>query len=305
VIDPHWAGVASEFPDTNQYHPPKDFGAIATALRDTRPLEFRVMNGSVDSIDSAAAMTLKGAEARGTITMGYVFGPWNIDHFLALYSPKEGRIPEVDFETNGPPLTAKAAEDAVIKLHAAWGVWPVFYCGYYPWVAVGQPTGTALENCLWLPPRYSNVPPQRPRGLGSAFGWQDNDGTDRYPRPAGAHITFPGIGSCDMNTMNISVAELHALANGGTVALDPVADKATFKTMLDDVFGTPSEAYWERFLIGLGDGAQGRPDRRQSDTLPEGIKPPYGAGYDFSQRSGGDLTKHHHEGGTTGDAVAG
>ncbi len=180
------------------------------------------------------------------------------------------------------------------KLHAEWGRWPVFY-GHSTWIAAGEPAGTAVENCLYWGADYTGSL-SVPRGVGRPFAHQFA-ASSKGPRP----WHFPGVADNpalrgpdglplgpDINSLLIPFADVRALAgldSGGEDVLDPVKDKDTFKEMLDDALGTPSEAFWESFVIGLGNGAV--PGRKHQDGKPAIYEEGFAVGQEIAKAAQG------------------
>jgi hypothetical protein len=259
------------FPDANEYHPVTNWPTLVKSLGETKILGFKVGNGDLNNpaSDPTFPAHLKGAEDNGLIALGYWWGPTKVDSYLKMFPPKDGRIPCLDFE--GVNLNADLANTFVETLFKEWGRWPWFY-GHETWIEHGRP-GTAVEKCFYWGSDYRGYL-EMPSGVGTAIVHQYS-ASGKGPLPH----SFPGVSpNSDMNSLLLPFDKVRESAGlgGDYVALDPVKDKAVFKQMADEVFGTPSELFWERMLMGVGDFIRNQAKR----DIPD----PYGLGYDWAQK---------------------
>lgn len=194
------------FADVNHWHPLLDVNEYLDKSFKKFPyqkancISIKISEGNF--IAQHAMGTLQVAEQKGLIIIGYNYG-LSFDTFMHAFPPKAGRIPCLDFEGNS--LSVSGAELWVNEVSKEWGRMPLFYAGS-AWRALGQPTGTVVENCPYWGPQYSNHL-LVPNGVGKPVAWQFTDGKFG-PGPK----SFPGIGKCDINSLLISYEELRLIA---------------------------------------------------------------------------------------------
>jgi hypothetical protein len=199
-----WDPSRQLWADVNRWHPLTDVAAYAAANK-LGLIGVKVAEGSTPG--KGGAETIAAAEAHGLMVVGYQFGAANPEAFLALFPPKPGRIPCLDFE--GSTATVELASAWIQKVRAAYGRAPWFYAGNN-WTGAGSPVGTPMQGCPWWGPQYG--PHLRVlRGVGKPVAWQYAGGQGG---PDGAPTHHPGIapGQCDMNCLLVSRDELLAMA---------------------------------------------------------------------------------------------
>jgi hypothetical protein len=257
-----------KWPDANEYYPVEDWGKLNAALRgpgglQEAPFGFKVGNGDLQDPESDPYWDdhRNGADRNGLVSVGYWWGPAQMDKYLTMYPPKDGRIPALDFEgshVNDVGWFARSAE----LLHREWGRWPLFYGGA-GWRAHQKP-GTALENCFhWVPGYNGEFDP----GIGvGPYVAHQFAASCRGPQPQ----SFPGVNPCcDMNTLLVPFGTVKTMAGlGDDMALDREKDKAAFAAMFKDAtgFGLGDAGFWLRGVAGGGDVLRGDTD---SKRLPE------------------------------------
>jgi hypothetical protein len=253
-----------QFADVNHYHPVVDFGAYAAATT-AAALGFKVTEGG--HLDPTGNAHLAGAEAHGLVCIGFEYGLVNVNVFLQEFSPKEGRIPVLDFE--GASISVAAAEAWIKAVKAAYGRYPWFY-GHSEWIAQGSPVGTEVQNCPYWGARYGG-PLEIPAGVGRPVAFQFTDGS-AGPQPH----AFAGVsGNCDVNMLIIEPAELRALAT--LAAAPPVGPAFPGRNLrlADPPMTGPDVRTWQQQMLALGwtvvgtaDGAFGP----HTDTATRGFQ---------------------------------
>lgn len=187
------------FADVNHWHPLLDIREYIKHCS-AKCIGIKISEGNF--IAQHAMGYLQLAEQHGLIVIGYNYG-LNSSVFLNAFPPKPGRIPCLDFEGNS--LSISGAEVFINQVNREWGRLPLFYAGSC-WRALGQPTGTVVEQCPYWGPQYGHklIPPN---GVGNPIAWQFTDGKFG-PGPK----KFPGIGTCDINSLLVSQDELRIIA---------------------------------------------------------------------------------------------
>ena len=126
--------------------------------------------------------------------------------FLENVQPGSSDLLVLDFEGNpqGPSMTLEEARAFVTHVHENTGKWPGLYSGHYIKELLGTNADPVLANCwLWLA-QFGPTPVVPPNWRTWTL-WQYTDGA-LGPGP----YTVNGIGRCDRDTFNGSLAELKA-----------------------------------------------------------------------------------------------
>jgi lysozyme len=135
------------------------------------------------------------------------------DHYLSVAQPLANEIVVLDFETNtqGQSMSLEEAREFVTRIEAAVGRWPGLYGGSYLKEQLGNSTDPVLTSCwLWLS-QYASTP-VIPAAWPAWTLWQYTNGKSG-PQP----WTVDGIGACDRDTFNGSVAELTTFWQAGGI----------------------------------------------------------------------------------------
>jgi lysozyme len=161
-------------------------------------------------VDPMFAANRQKASDAGLLFGAYHFGTGDdggaqADFFLQTVQPAAGDLLVLDFEENlphGPTMTLDQARDFVARVQAVTGRWPGLYGGHYLKESLGAQDDPVLSSCwLWL----SQYGPYAviPSAWDSWTMWQYTDGSvGPEPHPV------DGIGVCDRNTYNGTLAEL-------------------------------------------------------------------------------------------------
>jgi lysozyme len=134
-------------------------------------------------------------------------GVQQAEHFLDVVEPTGETLLVLDFEANGqgPSMTLEEARAFVTHVRDTTGRWPGLYSGHYIKELLGTAPDPVLANCwLWLS-QYGPTPIV-PVNWATWTLWQYTDG-GLGPEP---HLV-PGIGRCDRDKFNGSVAALRKL----------------------------------------------------------------------------------------------
>jgi GH25 family lysozyme M1 (1,4-beta-N-acetylmuramidase) len=162
------------------------------------------------------------AVAAGLLWGAYHFGVGadgieQADFFLSTVQPGPNTLVVLDFEANaaGSSMDIIEARAFVTHVQQMTGRWPGLYAGQYLKELLGSVPDPVLANCwLWLA-QYGPTP-VLPPGWQNWTMWQYTDGAVG-PEPH----AVPGIGHCDRDMFNGTVAELTALW-GATPLATPV-----------------------------------------------------------------------------------
>lgn len=125
--------------------------------------------------------------------------------FLDFVKPVKGELLVLDYEKNlsGKLMAIDEAEKFVVYIHEQTGTWPGLYSGNDIKEQLGNRTDTPLKNCwLWIA-QYAIKPTKIPPVWSDWTMWQYTDGI-YGPAPR----TVKGIGKCDRNIYNGSLADL-------------------------------------------------------------------------------------------------
>lgn len=162
--------------------------------------------------DPTYAARETAATAEGLLWGAYHFGTGSdgvqqAEHFLDVVQPAAGTLLILDIEANqqGPSMTLEEARAFVTHVQEATGRWPGVYSGHYIKDLLGTTIDPVLANCWFWLSQYGPtavVPACWP----SWTLWQYTDG-GLGPEPH----TVPGIGRCDRDKFNGSIAALKQL----------------------------------------------------------------------------------------------
>ncbi len=182
---------APRFPDVS-HHNPVDNEAL---FKTTKPacLGFKVNEEGFTDPTWHAHDSL--AFDMNIPSLGYEFAHNDsANDYLALFAPKEGRIPCGDFESGD--LSLNEAEGWVTEVHKAWGRWPLVYA--HSWAMGKNIKDSALSNCpSWQATYGTSLTPVA--GFASVVAWQYTDGQTKWHSP-GPRV-WPGIGASDISTV--------------------------------------------------------------------------------------------------------
>lgn len=179
------------------------------------------------------------ALANGLLWGAYHFGvrgnvTQQVEHFLETVNPTRSDLLVLDFEPNpigdSGTMTLAEAEQFVSLVEQQTGRFPGLYSGQsFIRQKVGNNTATVLSNCfLWIA-RYSSQLPIVPPAWNTFTFWQYTDGNiGDQPHQV------PGIGRCDRNKFNGSLAGLKRLWG----VSESRTDIHSFRFNLDEVIRT-------------------------------------------------------------------
>lgn len=128
--------------------------------------------------------------------------------FLDVVKPVKGELLVLDYEKSlsGKLMSIDEAEKFVSYIQEQTGIWPGLYSGNDIKEQLGNRKDTPLKNCwLWIAQygsRATNIPP----AWSDWTMWQYTDGS--VPSSAAGPKTVNGIGKCDRNFFNGTMAEL-------------------------------------------------------------------------------------------------
>ncbi|HZO53186.1 MAG TPA: glycoside hydrolase family 25 protein [Bryobacteraceae bacterium] len=149
-------------------------------------------------------------------TAGLLFGAYHFgtaadpvrqaDFFLKIVSPGPGDLLVLDFEENTQTNTMalEQARAFVSRVRDATGRFPGLYAGHFLKEQLGTKMDTLLRNCWLWHAQYSDEPKIHKNWKAWTM-WQHTDGK-LGPEPA----PVDGIGPCDRDTFNGTLAELKA-----------------------------------------------------------------------------------------------
>jgi lysozyme len=174
----------------------------------------------ISYVDPMYSINKQKAADAGLMWGTYCFGTdadgvQQAEYFLNEVQPDPQTLVALDFEANpqGASMTLEEARAFVTHIHDSLARWPVFYGGFYLKQLLGSNDDPVLRNCpLWLSQYGPN--PIVPHNWPSWTIWQYTDGA-AGPQPH----TVPGIGLCDRDIFNGSLADLQNLwKSSGTTA---------------------------------------------------------------------------------------
>ena len=152
------------------------------------------------------------ARTAGLLWGAYHFGTGSdgvqqAEFFLKQVAPATDTLLVLDFEANaqGPSMTLEEARAFVTHIQQTTGRWPGLYAGHYLKALLGTSKDDVLANCWFWLSQYGPtavVPPN----WGTWTMWQYTDG-GLGPAPH----DVPGIGRCDRDRFNGSLASLKLL----------------------------------------------------------------------------------------------
>jgi lysozyme len=129
------------------------------------------------------------------------------ESFLRSVQPTSSDLVVLDFEANpsGPSMTLEEARAFVSHIRETTGRWPGFYSGHYIKELIGTASDPVLTQCWFWLAQYGPTPVVPPNWKEWTL-WQYTDG-GVGPEPHEVN----GIGRCDRDTFNGTLAELKRL----------------------------------------------------------------------------------------------
>lgn len=194
----------------NGFHDMKDAGIRGIIHKATQ---------GADTVDPEYDLRRVRARSVGFLWGSYHFGVagdpvGQADHYLRVINPAPDEIMTLDFEPYAPgdTMTFAEAEQFVARVHDQTGRYPLLYSGssfLLDQFGSRTKTETILAHCpLWVA-RYGPSAPAIPPAFDDFVLWQYTDGgVGLQPH------TVPGVGRCDRNKFNGTVAALVELWGG-------------------------------------------------------------------------------------------
>ncbi len=166
-------------------------------------------------VDNMYQQNRQKAQAAGLLWGAYHFGSLadgaqQANFFLSKANADPQTLLVLDFEPNGnSTMTLAQAQAFVSQVKAATGRFPGLYSGsLIKQLLGGKPADPVLSQCFFWLAQYASAPQNIPATWSTWTFWQYTDGQPQNGPPP---RSVNGIGPCDRDQFNGTIAQLQAL----------------------------------------------------------------------------------------------